>query len=94
MNFRNRLAALEAIICRWPMKCESCGRGSKNTLGIVVLRQGEELGQCPACEGYLSTTGEPVGQLADGQADVTVLLLVPGSGAIPEPPVGTTPSQP
>ena len=88
MNFRNRLAAVEAIIRRWPAKCKSCGRGSLNTPGVVVLRQAEGLGQCLACGGYLSPSGASVGQVLHGQTVVTAVLLKPALGAVAERPSG------
>ena len=45
-------------------QCPSCGAPEKFPLTTVVLNDGEELGRCEACDGWLDQSGRPVG---DGQ---------------------------
>ena len=42
-------------------QCPTCGAPEKFALTSVVLNDGEELGRCEACDGFLDQTGRPVG---------------------------------
>ena len=86
MSFRHRLEALEAIARQRPVTCTTCGRGHQHDPGVVVVREGEVLSRCSACGGCLSPAGEPVGQVVDGKPEVMLIRLLPGDGAMVEPP--------
>ena len=42
-------------------QCPSCGAPEEFPLLTIVLNDGEELGRCEACGGWLDPTGRPVG---------------------------------
>ena len=74
MGLLRRLEALEGRLGAQVARCEECG--GPGGVRVVLLDEGQELGECEACAGQLGLDGKPVGMvMADGVVRVQVIVL-------------------
>ena len=77
MSLIQRLAALERLMGAVPDSCRRCG--APHGIGVILLNEGEQPGECACCGGEVDQEGRGVGALLrDGTVSVTRIVLHEG----------------